>query len=72
VRGLGLPSDADYTLDDALDDLAIAAEEGLSRLRGDGLEDDDAVEAAISRAVKKAAHRIWKRRPLVETTVLRV
>lgn len=72
VRGLGLPSDADYTLDDALDDLAIAAEEGLGRLRGDGLEDDDAVEAAISRAVKKAAHRIWKRRPLVETTVLRV
>jgi len=72
VRGLGLPSDVDYTLDDALDDLAIAAEEGLSRLRGDGLEDDDAVEAAISRAVKKAAHRIWKRRPLVETTVLRV
>ncbi len=72
VRGLGLPSDADYTLDDALDDLAIAAEEGISRLRGDGLEDDDAVEAAISRAVKKAAHRIWKRRPLVETTVLRV
>lgn len=72
VRGLGLPSDADYTQDDAMDDLAIAAEEGLRRLRGDGLEDDDAVEAAISRAVKKAAHRIWKRRPLVETTVLRV
>jgi ribonuclease J len=72
VRGLGLPGDADYSLDDALDDIAIAAEESLRRLKGDDLQDDDLVEANISRAVKKAAHRIWKRRPLVETTVLRV
>jgi len=26
----------------------------------------------VSRTLKKAAFRIWKRRPVVETTVLRV
>ncbi|HEX3406024.1 MAG TPA: hypothetical protein VHS81_02205, partial [Caulobacteraceae bacterium] len=34
--------------------------------------DDERVEQALSRAVKKAAYRIWERRPVVETTVLRV
>jgi ribonuclease J len=30
------------------------------------------VESAVSRAVKKEAFRIWTRRPVVETTVLRL
>lgn len=72
VRVLGLAGDANYTLDDAMDDLATAAEDALRRLKGDAREDDDLIEGAIDRAVKKAAHRIWKRRPVVETTVLRV
>ncbi|HLY78675.1 MAG TPA: hypothetical protein VKQ70_04835, partial [Caulobacteraceae bacterium] len=33
---------------------------------------DETVEQALSRALKKAAYRIWERRPVVETTVLRV
>ena len=33
---------------------------------------DAEVEAAISRALKKAAQRIWGRRPLVQTTLLRL
>ena len=33
---------------------------------------DEDVEAAMSRAVKKASQRIWGRRPVVETTVLRL
>jgi ribonuclease J len=72
VRGLGLPGDADYPLDDALDDLAEEAETALKRLKGDALEIDEQIETAISRAVKKAAYRIWERRPVVETTVLRI
>jgi len=72
VRALGLPGDEDYPLDEALDDLAQAARQALGALSVDDREDDSAVEAALSRAMKKAAFRIWKRRPVVEATVLRV
>jgi ribonuclease J len=70
VRGVGLPGGADYPLDDALDDLADTAEDALKRL--ENREDEDAVEAALNRALKKASQRIWDRRPIVETVVLRV
>jgi ribonuclease J len=72
VRALGLPAAADYPLDEVLDDLADEAEEAVKRMKGDGIELDEMVEAAISRAVKKACQRIWGRRPVVETTVLRL
>ncbi|HZZ36544.1 MAG TPA: MBL fold metallo-hydrolase, partial [Caulobacteraceae bacterium] len=72
VRSLGLPGDADYPLEDALDDLAEEAETALKKLSGDERDDDHAVETTLSRVVKKAAFRIWERRPVVETTVLRV
>jgi len=72
VRSLGLPGDEDYPLEEALDDLAGEAREALQRLSADDRDDDGAVESTLSRVVKKAAFRIWSRRPVVETTVLRV
>jgi ribonuclease J len=72
VRALGMPADEDYTLDEATDDLAEEAGRALGRLSADEREDDFAVESMLSRTIKKAAFRIWKRRPVVETTVLRV
>jgi ribonuclease J len=72
VRALGLPGDEDYPLDEALEDLASEAKDALFRLSADDRDNDRAVEAALSRAMKKAAFRIWKRRPVVETTVLRL
>ena len=72
VKAVGLPTDDDYPLDEVLDDLAEAAEEALKRLTGDARDLDETVETALSRAVKKASQRIWGRRPVVETTVLRV
>jgi ribonuclease J len=72
VRAIGLPADEDYTLEEATDDLAEAAKDAVFSLSADGRDDDAAVEAAISRALKKVAFRIWKRRPVVEATVLRV
>ncbi|MGH6957064.1 MAG: hypothetical protein ACREEW_10430, partial [Caulobacteraceae bacterium] len=54
------------------DDLAAEAEAALKRLSADDRDDDAAVEQALSRALKKAAFRIWERRPVVEATVLRV
>lgn len=72
VRALGLPADDENAMDDILDELADEAEAALKRLKGDQLELDDDVEMAITRAVKKACQRIWGRRPVVETTVLRI
>jgi ribonuclease J len=72
VRALGLPGEDGYELAEAIDDLAQEAERALKRLSGPDRDDDAAVEQALSRAVKKAAYRIWERRPVVETTVLRV
>ena len=72
VRVLGLPTDSTDHLDDVLDDLADEVETTLKRLKGDEADDDERAEAAISRAMKKAGQRIWGRRPVVETTVLRI
>ena len=72
VRAIGMPSDEDYPLEEALDDLAEEAERALKRLNPNDLGEDEAVESALSRAVKKACQRIWGRRPVVETTVLRL
>ena len=70
IQALGLPGDADYPLESALDDLAEEAANALKRV--DDRDIDECVESAINRAVKKAAYRIWERRPVVETAVLRV
>lgn len=72
VRGVGLPGDEDYPLEEALGDLARTAETALKRLEAGERDDDGAVEHAVSRALKKASQRIWDRRPVVETVVLRV
>ena len=72
VRAIGLPGDPERPLEDLLDDLADAAEAAVRRLDGDQREIDGEVEAAMSRALKKAAQRIWGRRPVVQATLLRL
>ena len=71
IRSIGLPGDADNPLEDALDDLADAIEAALNRLEKAERDDDSAVEACVSRTVKKTAYRLWERRPVVETIVVR-
>ncbi len=72
LSALGLPGDEDYGLAEALDDLAEEAEGALKGLDRQALQDDEAVRAMVTRKVKKACQRIWDRRPIVETVVLRV
>ena len=72
VRALGLPGDAEYPLEEALDDLADDAEGALKRLEGGARDDDRLVEQAVARVLKKSAQRIWERRPVVETLVTRL
>jgi ribonuclease J len=35
-------------------------------------EEDETVETALVRAVRKAAEKLWSKRPLVDVTVLRI
>ena len=72
VRAIGLPGEPERPLEDILDDLADAAEAAVRRLDGDQREIDAEVEAAMSRALKKAAQRVWGRRPVVQATLLRL
>lgn len=71
IRAVGIAEDAEHPLDEALDELADLAEDAVKAL-GKGAEDDDEVEGAVSRALKKAGMRLFDRRPIVETVVLRV
>jgi ribonuclease J len=71
VRAIGLPGDEDTPLDEALDQLETAAEDAVRRLSGEDRDDDDLIEQTIERTLKRASHRIWQRRPIVEATVLR-
>ena len=72
VKALGMPGDDEYSVAEATADLAAEAGDALRRLSADDRDDDRSVESTLSRVVKKSAFRIWKRRPVVETTVLRV
>jgi ribonuclease J len=72
VRAVGLPGDADRPLEAALEDLAEAAADALEGLARGERDDDAAVESALTRAVKRAAVRLWNRRPVVEAAVIRV
>ncbi|MFZ5670435.1 MAG: ribonuclease J [Pseudomonadota bacterium] len=72
VRALGLPGDADFPLEDALDDLAEEAQQAIRKLPAEERRQDADLEAALSRALRKAAFRIWERKPVVEATVLRI
>jgi ribonuclease J len=72
VRGVGLPGDEEYSLEDALDDLSKDAAQAIKRLDADARDVDQTVQQAVARVLKKSAQRIWERRPVVETVIVRV
>jgi ribonuclease J len=52
--------------------MADAVEDTVRRLGREERGDDDAVEQAIHRRLKRESHRHWGRRPIVEAIVMRV
>jgi len=70
VRGLTMPDEEDLEL--ALEELEDVAKAGFSKLNHADRGDDDAIEASVVRAVRKAAERLWKKRPLVDVAILRL
>lgn len=70
VRGLTMADEEDLEL--ALEDLEDTAKAAFTKLNHAEREDDDLIEAAVVRAVRKAAERLWKKRPLIDVSVLRL
>ncbi len=70
VRGLTMPDEEDLAL--ALEELEDVAKAGFSKLNHADRGDDDAIEASVVRAVRKAAERLWKKRPLIDVSILRL
>ena len=44
----------------------------METLNAEERDNDDAVRRAVGRALKRSSHRIWERRPVVETLVTRL
>ena len=72
IRTIGLPGDEDFPLAEAIEELEDEARRALDSLDRSSRGDDEAVRTLVSRKVKKACQRIWDRRPIVETVVLRI
>jgi len=70
VRGLTMADDDDLEL--ALEELQRAAEAAFAKLSHADRSDDDAIEGALMRGVRKAAEKLWRKRPLVDVSVLRL
>jgi ribonuclease J len=70
VRGLSMSDDEDFEI--ALEELEEAAAAAFAKLNHNDRGNDEAVETALVRAVRKAAERLWSKRPLVDVSVLRI
>jgi ribonuclease J len=70
VRGLSMEDEEDFDI--ALEELEKSAKAAFAKLNHSDREDDESVEANIMRAVRKSAERLWRKRPLVDVTVLRI
>jgi ribonuclease J len=72
VRGLGLAFEDDDKISDQLEMLCDLTEKAFNKLSREERDDDQAIEIAVARTLKKAAQNIWDRRPIVETIILRL
>lgn len=69
ARGLTEPDGR--LADESLDKMDEEAEAAFEKIKRRDRDDDDAVEKAVGRAVKRAAEKVFGRRPLIDVTVLR-
>ncbi len=71
VRGLGLAYEDEDTISEQLERICQSVEKVVKGLSYEERDEDESVEIAVARVVKKAAQAIWGRRPIVETIILR-
>ena len=70
IRATGIPESDSYDLDMFLDDLVNAAESAFDRLGRRDRQDETIVEETLRLAVRRTAHAIWGKKPVVEAIVL--
>ena len=70
ARGLSEPDGSNA--DESLIDIDDAVEEAINRMKRRKRQDEEEVERALARAVKKACERTFGRKPIVDVNVLRV
>jgi len=70
VRGLTMSDDEDMEL--ALEELERSASAAFAKLSHADRDDDESIEGALMRAVRKSAEKLWRKRPLVDVSVLRL
>ena len=70
IRGLGMTDEEEFEL--ALEDLEQTAKAAFGKLSHTERLDDELIESNLMRAVRKAAEKLWRKRPLVDVTVLRL
>ncbi|MEN9874471.1 MAG: hypothetical protein RL186_1368 [Pseudomonadota bacterium] len=72
VRARGLSEKNGKPAEARLESLADAAEDAYERLKPAQKQDEEAAEAHIMRAVRKASERLFGKRPLVDVVVMTV
>jgi ribonuclease J len=70
VKVRGLSAGDEEELDENLEELSRAAEIAFDRLSVEARRDADGAEAVIVKAVRKAAEKIWGKRPFVDVLIL--
>ncbi len=69
IRGLAMEDEDDLGF--AAEELERTAETAFNKLSHGERGEDETVEAVLVRAVRKAAEKVWSKRPLVDVSVLR-
>lgn len=72
VRARGLSATDEDDFETALDEIARTAEAAFTRLSAADRADEDTAEAAIVKATRKAAERVWGKRPHIEAVIVTV
>jgi ribonuclease J len=72
VRARGIAATTDKAYERALEDLADAAEAAFGKLSVADRTDEETAEAAIAKAVRRAAERAFSKRPVVEAVVMTI
>lgn len=72
VRARGIAVTTDKAYERALEDLADAAEAAFGKLSVADRTDEETAEAAIAKAVRRAAERAFSKRPVVEAVVMTI
>ncbi len=73
IVGYGLPRGAEGNLDEEIKgDLEDAIYDAIEALRRPQVQDDDAVDERVRRAIRSALRESWGKKPVVSVEIIRL